>query len=307
MFKVRRRIPLAVATSAMVLAPQAPAALAQSPAQATPAPDALRQRAAGGDAAAQFELGIQLMERRDATSLAEARTWLRRAMDAGNVEAQNAYAGLVLRGAGGPRDEREGRRLLADAAARGSTGANITLGMAHLNGTGGYPRDARRAFSFMRAAAASPQSRDGFPQWQLGMMHLNGIGTPRNQQEAYRWVAQAAERGSVDGMISRAVMLATGEGVAADPAAARGWYERAARSRRGNWTHALRGLGGMLVVGQGGPADLPRGFGYLLAAYANGDRAAGEIIQRLRPQITPEIERQALAVATEWGGGAAGK
>lgn len=297
----------AALAAALLLAPSQHVAAQTNPPAAGAGLDRLRQQARSGGAEAQFELGVALMERRDPASLAEARTWLRQASAAGYVEAQNAYAGLLLRGVGGSRDEREGRRLLLDAASRGSVGANVTLSMAHRDGTSGFPRDPRRSFAHMQAAASASGPSDGFPQWHLGMMHREGYGTPRNLQEAYRWVAQAAERGHVDGMISRAVMLATGEGVAADPAAARQWYERAARTRRGNWAHALRGLGAMLVVGEGGAADLPRGFGYLLAAYSNGDERAGVIIEALRPRITPEIESQALAVAAEWGGAARSK
>jgi TPR repeat protein len=101
-------------------------------------------------------------------------------------------------------------------------------------------------------------------------------------------------------MISRAVMLATGDGVAENQVEARSWYERAARSGEEGWAHALRGLGGMLVIGEGGPVDLPRGFGYLLAAHAAGDEFAGQLIERFRAQITPEVEGQAVAIAKEW-------
>jgi TPR repeat protein len=109
------------------------------------------------------------------------------------------------------------------------------------------------------------------------------------------------EKGSVDGMISRAVMLATGEGVAEDKVEARSWYERAARSGEQGWAHALRSLGGMHVIGEGGSVDLPRGFGYLLVAHTAGDGLAGKMIENFRAKLTPEVERQATAIAEEWG------
>jgi TPR repeat protein len=262
--------------------------------------EALRQRARTGDAKAQYELGTALMARNDDPALREARDWLRKAMRAGHLEAQNAYAALLMTGSGGSPDAAEGRRLLFDAARRGSVGANVSLSMNYGNGTGGFKRDPRLAFQHMQAAARVDLPENGWTLWRVGMMHLEGVGTPKDAAEAYRWVVRAADKGSIDGMISRAVMLATGEGVAENQVEARSWYERAARSGKNGWAHALRSLGGMLVIGEGGPVDLPRGFGYLLAARAAGDRNAGIVIERLGSRMTPEVERQAQAVAQEW-------
>lgn len=155
-----------------------------------------------------------------------------------------------------------------------------------------------------RPSAAEVRERaaagDADAQWQVGMDHLQGNGTPVDEQEAYRWVVRASEGGSIRGMISRGVMLALGQGVAQDEAAARTWYQRAAETGRPGWAHALRSLGAMLVVGQGGSADPPRGFAYLLVAAASRDQVAAGLLQEWRPQITPEIEREALRIAREW-------
>jgi TPR repeat protein len=101
-------------------------------------------------------------------------------------------------------------------------------------------------------------------------------------------------------MISRAVMLATGEGVVQDPAAARLWYGRAAESGEHGFDHALRGLGAMLAEGEGGPVDLPRGIAYLRIAEAAGDRNATIILQAFSERVTPEIDEQARRIAAEW-------
>lgn len=261
----------------------------------------LRRQAEAGGRDAQFDLGLRLMDQNSAQSLIEARLWFRRAMDAGNAEAKNAYAGMLIRGAGGPADAAEGRRLLLEAASEGSVGANMTLGAAHRGGTGGFPRDPALAFSYMsRAAGLATGSSAGRLYWELGMMHLRGIGTPANPQESYRWVARAAEAGEVRGMISRAVMLATGEGVPEDDAAARQWYERASRLDDPLLAHALRGLGGMLVIGEGGPADVPRGIAYLRIAEGGGDELARVGLQRFANLITPEVDRDAARIAAEW-------
>jgi len=274
------------------------AAAAQQP--STPIAE-LRQQAQAGDRSAQVDLGIRLMMTNQEPDLVEARRWLRAAMDAGDAEAKNAYAGLLINGGGGPRDETLGQRLLAEAAAEGSVGANLTLSAAYRDGNGGFARDPGRAFAHMNAAAASAHGESAqLVFWQLGMMHLRGTGTPANPQEAYRWVSRAADAGGVNGMISRAVMLATGEGTQEDDAAARLWYQRASESGQRLFAHGMRGLGSMLVTGEGGPVDLPRGIAYLRIAKAGNDAQAGTLLERWRDRITPEIDREAQRIANQW-------
>lgn len=261
----------------------------------------LRRQAEDGDRDAQHELGIELMLADDEASLVEARRWLRAAMEAGSAEAKNAYAALLLNGGGGPRDEETGRRLMLEAAAEGSVGANMTLSAAYRNGDGGFERDLPRAFAHMRAAADRAIGESAaVTWWELGMMYLDGIGTVADPEEAYRWVSRAAEAGNVNGMISRGVMLATGEGVAEDDAAARHWYQRAAESGRHGFGHALRSLGAMLATGEGGPVDLPRGIAYLRIGAAAGDEHAPRILEAWRGRITDEVDRQARQIADRW-------
>lgn len=260
----------------------------------------LRVRANAGDAGAQNELGGRLVASEEPSAMIEAREWFRRASEAGDVDAMGNYAGMVLQGAGGELDEAEGRRLLELAAGSGSVGAHLTLAEAHLRGAAGYPRDAVRALEYVRAAANLESPSASLAQWRLAMMYLNGIGTDADPHEAYRWVARSSDNGGVTAMISRAVMLAMGQGVAEDDAAAREWYRRAATSGDVNFAHALRGLGSMLVTGEGGAADVPRGIAYLRIAQAGNDANAETLLERWRDLITPEVDRDAWRIANEW-------
>lgn len=282
------------------------AALSTAPASAqqaepeTPIAD-LRREAESGNRDSQRSLGIRLLMQNTEQSLVEARQWLRRAMEAGDAEAKNGYAGMLINGAGGPADEIEGRRLLLEAASEGSSGANMTLSMAYRDGSGGFPQDSARAFTHMeRAVGLATGIALARLQWELGMMHLRGVGTPANAVEAYRWVSRSAEGGQIRGMISRAVMLATAEGVAEDDVAARQWYERASQLDDPFLAHALRGLGSMLVTGEGGPADVPRGIAYLRIAEGGGDGNARIILQQFASRVTPEVDREATRIAAAW-------
>ncbi len=261
---------------------------------------ALRARASAGDRDAQTDLGLILMNSEDRADQVEARRLLRAASEGGDPDAINNYAVILLLGIGGPADEPEGRRLRDLAASRGSIGANLSIAERYLRGVEGYSRDPVRAFQHVRAAAQSPLSGASYAQWRLAMMHLNGLGTPVDPAEAYRWVVRASDGGDVTAMISRGVMLATGEGVAENDAEARRWYERAALSGDVNFAHGLRGLGTMLVTGEGGPVDLPRGIAYLRIAQAGNDANARTILERLQSQITPEVDRLAREIADRW-------
>lgn len=264
--------------------------------------DQLRARAERGDRGAQLDLGGRLLDSGSEADAAEARRWFQRAAEAGNVEAKNAYASMLIAGAGGPADAALGRRLMEEAAREGSVGANLTLADRYLHGDDGYPSDARRAFQHTAAAAAAERAsgRGSFAQWSLAMMHLRGTGTRRNSEEAYRILVATSEAGGVRAMISRAVMLATGDGVAKDAPAARHWYQRAAESGERGFEHALRSLGAMLALGEGGAVDLPRGLAYLRIAQAANDELAGRVLAEIADRVTPEIDAEARRIAEEW-------
>ena len=117
-------------------------------------------------------------------------------------------------------------------------------------------------------------------------MHLSGRGTEANEVEAYRFMILSSEAGYDNGMISRAVMLATGQGTPLDAAQARVWYEQAAQL--GN-AHALRGLGIMYLYGEGGEPDIAIGVALLQLAREGGDSIADQTLTDVGPQL-PQTE-----------------
>jgi hypothetical protein len=293
------RLHLSIAPMIALFALGAAAAQAQS---AAPEPTLaeLRASAEAGNAEAQNDLGGRLMATEDEASLPEARRWFERAAAAGHLEAKNNLATMLLLGLGGPADEARGRLLRDEAARQGSGAAHLSIAERYLRGAEGYPLDPARALEHIRSAAELPGPIASYAQWRVAMMHLQGVGTPRDPAEAFRWVVRASDGGSGRAMISRAVMLATGEGVTEDDAAARIWYQRAAESGDPLFAHALRSLGAMLVIGEGGPPDLARGIAYLRIAAAADDAAAPELLDRWATRVTPDIDVQAQRIADQW-------
>jgi TPR repeat protein len=274
------------------------AAFAQTPGELAD----LETRARAGDMEAAEELGVYLMTSQKTERLPEARRWTELAAQAGRPEAINNLATMLQMGIGGRQNEARGRELREEAARAGSIGANLTLAFAHQVGANGYPRNLERAYRYVVAAANSPLGGHGAAdaQWRAGMMTLQGQGIPANEEAAYAWVARAAENGSVQGMISRAVMLATAEGVAENDAEAREWYRRAAESGASGSAHALRGLAGMLLSGEGGPVDAARGYAYLKLAGAAGDPIGRRMAPVVAGDLDAETVRRAEEIGREW-------
>ena len=64
-------------------------------------------------------------------------------------------------------------------------------------------------------------------QRRLALLYLEGRGTGRNESQATKWFADAANGGDVESMFQLAVSLERGRGTRKDPSVALGWYTRA--------------------------------------------------------------------------------
>lgn len=253
-------------------------------------------------ATAEEDRGFELLTNGDPNDDAEARRLLETAAAQQRPEAINALSSMLYNGVGGPADAERARTLLLRAAELGSIGANMTLAERYINGDDGLPRDAERGYRHAVAAAESVNNVRGaaWAQWRVGMMTLQGVGTSADPVRAYGWVARASENGSVHAMVSRAVMLAIGQGIARDPQAAREWYLRAAESGELGSAHGLRGLGAMLVTGEGGARDIPRGYAYLVLAQEGGDENAAALLERFQGYFSDPVRQQAQSIILAW-------
>ncbi|XBQ17317.1 MAG: tetratricopeptide repeat protein [Oceanicaulis sp.] len=220
----------------------------------------------------------------------------------GDLAAErDAYLGYdLLLGIGGPADPELGQAMINGAIAQGFD--NIVL----VETAGDYWNDAgedgarRSADDAMRLYKHAARLGSPSAAWRYAMLLLETGGSA---QEAYAYVSGAAEQGFETAMISRAVMLATGEGVTQDAASARDWYARAARQGS---AHAARGLGAMLVTGEGGAPDPATGYALLDIAARAGDEGAARLLERLPEDGHPlpdvaDIEAAGRAWLTEAG------
>ena len=77
-------------------------------------------------------------------------------------------------------------------ARSGDASARFALGNLYREGKGGVARDDKKAFELFHAAAE--QGHAG-AQFNLGAMYGNGVGVPRDDAEAMRWIREAAGNG----------------------------------------------------------------------------------------------------------------
>lgn len=167
---------------------------------------------------------------------AEAARLLRAAARYGIVEAQAAYAQLLLDGRGVKRDPRAAFRWFEVAAGAGSRDAINMLGRCHELGWG-VPVDRARAAELYRKAAERGLD---WGQYNYANLLARGDGVAQDLDAALAWYRRAAEQGHVKSMnlVGRFIEEGWG-GAAADPAAAEDWYRRAAEGGdfRGQFNH----------------------------------------------------------------------
>lgn len=186
---------------------------------------------------ASFNLGILYEDGLGvARDMATALDYYRRGAANGSVKA--AFRLGLLYWLGAPevaRNEVEGRRYLAIAAAAGDSEAarylaagdgdpdrQSVLMQADTALAAGRPAE---AVGILQAAAAAG---DPHAQTRLAWHYEAGRGIARDLAQAAKWFTVAAEAGNAEAMYALAVMHATGAGRPQDPRRSREWLEKSA-------------------------------------------------------------------------------
>jgi uncharacterized protein len=184
-----------------------------------------------------------------------------------------------------------------EAADSGDPEGHDWLGWFHEEGRG-IAVDIPTAASHYRIAA---DGGNNHAAWRLGVLIDSGK-VKGTLEEAVALFQAAADRGAPTGMVSLAVMQATGRGTRQDFGAAMGNYMRAAKLGH---AHGVRGVGVMLFLGQGVAADPEEASAWMLVSAAMGNEEAdanlGRILEQVPNDRIPAIGRRALVIADELG------
>jgi len=152
-------------------------------------------------------------------------------------------------------------------AEAGNPEAEFNLGLVYLQGDG-TPKDAAKAAAWLEKSALQGYAE---AQFRLGRMYARGEGVPTDLAKAFGWIERAAGQGHAEAQFELAGMYARGEGVPTDPAKAVEWMEKAA-----NQGHAkAQGfVGWMYTEGRGVPRNVAKAAEWYQKAATQGDAEA---------------------------------
>lgn len=225
----------------------------------------LEQLASQSDSAlVHYRYGRVLLEGRGGpVDVPGAMVWLQRAVEAKHQAAATLLARVYLSEMpGGPeRDEKKAAQLFNMSATRGDAEAQYYLGLLYLNGVG-LPKQPEQAFNWF-LAAAEQQYRDA--QYELAQMYSKGIGTAENPAQTLHWLSAAADQGHADAQFFLALAMDSGKGAPLNKNAALGWLRLAAESGH---LMAQRTLGQKLLKSE---KDHPEAIRWLKTAANGGD------------------------------------
>src|SRR5260370_2186987 len=227
----------------------------------------LQASAEGGDASAQYALGIAYEGGNGVPQSDESAVkWYRKAADQGNAVAQSRLGVMYRIGQGVGRDKEEAVRWYRKAARRGNPQALFNLGVSYYNGDG-VPSNPTLAYSWFLLAqeAGNPAAEDavkrsaeeggrmGTPDAlvQVAAMYEKGEELPQSYIEAAKWYRKAAELSPL-AAVNLSSLLIDGKGVAQDYGQAMSFCRRAAK-----WNYAPGQfcVGYLYQRGLGTPAD----------------------------------------------------
>ena len=228
----------------------------------------LLEKAAGGDAAAQFDLAVRYF-RGDGVSrdYEEGAAWMLKGAEQGHAEAQHGLALVYAVGKGVPKDFSETASWLRKAAEQRHADAQAMLGLAYAQGEG-VPQSFSEAASWSRKAA-----EQGHPvaQNQLGTAYERGEGVPQDFSEAASWYRKAADQGEANAQYNLGALHYRGKGVPQDLSAAALWYRKAAEQGH---VLAQNNLGLLYRLGDGVPRDDSEAASWLRKAADQGEANA---------------------------------
>jgi TPR repeat protein len=228
----------------------------------------LRPLAEGGNAVAQFNLGLMYDQGQGVQqNYAEAAKWYRLAAAQGNAGAQLNLGLMYDEGHGVHQDYSEAMKWYRLAAAQGNAGAQFNLGVMYTFGQGVQQNYAEAAKWYLLAAAHG----DAHAQFNLGLMYAQGRGVKQNYAEAVKWYRLAAAQGEAGAQANLGVMYDTGHGVATNYVEAVKWYRLAAAQDDAG---AQFNLGLMYDDGHGVHQDYSEAVKWYRLAAAQGNAGA---------------------------------
>lgn len=157
-----------------------------------PAANDLASKAASGDPAAEYQLGLDYANGDGVgTDMTKAADWYRKSAEQGMAISQYRLAALYEKGRGVAQSNRKAMEWYAKAAEGGNVKAMHNLAVIYAEGRGTKQDFGTAAKWFDQAA----QYGLGDSQYNLAILNERGLGVTANPGEAYKWFSIAAKGG----------------------------------------------------------------------------------------------------------------
>jgi TPR repeat protein len=155
-------------------------------------PAQLRAEAAKGKPAAEYEVGVRLVEGKSVpVDTEQGLRWLKRAAKSGIIPAHLWIGSLYEKGLGIEKNPMLARTHYMAAAEKGNAKAMHNLAVLYAEGIDGR-RDYKTAARWFQRAAERGIADS---QYNFAILLMRGIGVDQNHQEAFKWFALAALQG----------------------------------------------------------------------------------------------------------------
>ena len=159
--------------------------------------------------------------------------WFQKAADAGCTSGLCNLGDLYFSGYGVEKDEKRAVRLYSEAAKKGDAKAMNWLGLRAYE-----DHDVARALDWYQKSA---ENGDCWGMYNLAEFYKNGTGVEQDNEKAYYWFTEAAERNNVEAMNQAGI-------TAPDPRTALEWFHKAAEQ---GYEWGMYNVGNMYETGSG--------------------------------------------------------
>ena len=252
-----------------------------------------------------------------ADSFARAAYWFALAAPK-HMEALHEHGVALIHGYQGVPEVAKGEQLIATAAEAGVVNAMALLGYFYLVGSESFRPDSQLALKYLQRAAEGEQTeamanlgvlyyqqknlaqayhfiskaaQAGYPhaQYHLALMLANGDGCTRDMIASEYWMAEAAEQGQLDAMLTRAQhMLNDDHAFGSDLTQAEDYLRQVIKY--GHSVPAMIELSMALADGILGRVDVVGAAALLKLARQNANKKEADIIEPLWRSLALQIE-----------------
>jgi TPR repeat protein len=236
-----------------------------------------------GDPAALYASGLKLLHGTGvAKDEARALELFRRAAGSGHPDGIGMLGYYYSVGLVVEKDDATARGYFETAAEKGSAAAQVNLGIFLLHGRGGK-KDAARGVLMLEKAVAQGSLSARLMLGEIFLFGEHADGTP-DRRRAYDLLISAAESGNARAQNMVGVIIRDGGLGRNDPAAARPWFEKAARQGDAKACSNL----GLLGHDSPDPAERIDALKWLIVAESLNEVTARYMLIEIAPRHTQE-------------------